>query len=77
MCCANAVQPAAGTASTSIKCQPVIPHQFTCAIVALICFLFNAICLVVLHTIGLQARGTHADLARAHHSHVPVQLKTL
>jgi len=37
-------------------CQPVIKHQSACAIVALICFVLNAICLVVLH-IGLQARG--------------------
>jgi len=49
----------------------------TCAIVALICFVFNAIFLVVLHTIGLQARDMLADLARAHHSHEFVQLRAL
>ncbi len=49
----------------------------TCAIVALICFVLDAIFPVVLHTIGLQARGMHADLARTHNSHVPVQLKAL
>jgi len=77
MCCTNIVQPAAGTTSTSIKCQPLTCHQFILAIVALICFVFKAICLVVLHTISLQARDMHADLVRAHQTHVSAQLKAL
>ena len=44
---------------------------------ALICFAFNAICLVVLHTISLQARDMHADLARANQTDVSAQLKAL